>query len=111
MGGHIQKTNGGRWQIDFRDGNGRRHRATFDTRKEADKALTEVKTRVGRGDYVASKLIRLFARSPKIGSAPRAIGGQVGRELARAARSVSAPKTRQSATRSDRCGGHREIAR
>jgi len=60
MGGHIQKTDGGRWQIDYRDGKGRRHRATFDTRKEADKALTEVKTRVGRGEYVASKLIPTF---------------------------------------------------
>jgi hypothetical protein len=37
MGGHIQKTVGGRWQIDYRDGQSRRHRATFDTKKEADK--------------------------------------------------------------------------
>ena len=45
MGGHIQKTDGGRWRIDYRDGQGRRHRATFDTRKEADNVLTEIKTR------------------------------------------------------------------
>jgi len=46
MGGHIQKTDAGRWRIDYRDGQGRRHRATFDTRKEADKVLTEIKTRL-----------------------------------------------------------------
>src|SRR5208283_4826373 len=60
MGGHIQKTDGGRWRIDYRDGQGRRHRATFDTRKEADKALTEIKTRIGKGEYLASKLIPTF---------------------------------------------------
>lgn len=42
MGGNIQKT-GGRWRIDYRDGQGGRHRATFDTRKEADNALTDIK--------------------------------------------------------------------
>ncbi len=59
MGGNIQKT-GGRWRIDYRDGQGRRHRATFDTRKEADKALTDVKSRIGKGEYVASKLLPRF---------------------------------------------------
>jgi integrase len=59
MGGNIQKT-GGRWRIDYRDGQGRRHRATFDTRKEADKALTDIKSRIGKGEYVASKLLPRF---------------------------------------------------
>ena len=60
MGGHIQKTDGGSWRIDYRDGQGRGHRATSDTRKEADKVLSEIKTRIGRGEYVASKLIPTF---------------------------------------------------
>ena len=59
MGGNIQKT-GGRWRIDYRDGQGRRHRATFDTRKEADNALTDIKSRIGKGEYVASKLLPRF---------------------------------------------------
>jgi hypothetical protein len=59
MGGHIQKT-GGRWRIDYRDGRGRRHRATFDTRKEADNALTDIKSRIGKGEYVASKFLPKF---------------------------------------------------
>ena len=54
MGGHIQKR-GRRWQIDYRDGQGRRHRATFDSRKEADNALTGIKARIGKGDYLAEK--------------------------------------------------------
>ncbi len=60
MGGHIQKTVGARWQIDYRDGQGRRHRATFDTKKEADNALTDIKSRIGKGEYVASKLLPHF---------------------------------------------------
>jgi hypothetical protein len=59
MGGNIQKT-GGRWRIDYRDGQGRRHRVTFDTRKEADNALTDIKSRIGKGEYVASKLLPRF---------------------------------------------------
>jgi Arm DNA-binding domain len=51
VGGHIQKTVGGRWQIDYRDGQSRRHRATFDTKKEADNALTDIKSRIGKGEY------------------------------------------------------------
>jgi integrase-like protein len=60
MGGHIQKTVGARWQIDYRDGQGRRHRATFDTKKEADNALTDIKSRIGKGEYVSSKLLPKF---------------------------------------------------
>ena len=60
MGGNIQKTAGGRWQIDYRDTQGRRHRASFDTRKEADKTLTEIKTRISKGDFVASRQIPKF---------------------------------------------------
>ncbi len=49
MGGHIQKAVGGRRQIGDRDGQSRRHRATFDTKKEADNPLTDIKSRIGRG--------------------------------------------------------------
>jgi integrase len=59
MGGHIQKR-GRRWQIDYRDGQGRRHRATFDSRKEADNALTGIKARIGKGDYLAEKSLPKF---------------------------------------------------
>ena len=60
MGGKIQKTAGGRWQIDYRDPHGRRHRASFDTRRDADKALVEIKTRIAKGQFVAAKLIPKF---------------------------------------------------
>jgi hypothetical protein len=59
MGGNIQKLRG-RWRIDYRDAEGTRHRATFDTRKEADDALSDIKSRIKKGDFVASKLIPKF---------------------------------------------------
>jgi hypothetical protein len=36
------------------------HRATFDTKKEADNALTNIKSRIGKGEYIASKLLPKF---------------------------------------------------
>jgi hypothetical protein len=73
MGGHIQKTVGARWQIDYRDGQGRRHRASFDTRKEADNALTDIKSRIGKGEYVARSFCQNFANSRETDSFQRAI--------------------------------------
>ena len=65
-----------RWRIDYRDGQGRGHRATSDTRKEADKALTEIKTRIGRGEYVASKLIAKLREIAEDWFERRAIAGR-----------------------------------
>src|SRR5207245_9698827 len=59
MGGNIQKMDG-RWRIDYRDAQGKRHRETFDTRKEADDALDAIKARMKRGEFVAAKLIPKF---------------------------------------------------
>jgi integrase len=59
MGGNIQKVDG-RWRIDYRDSQGRRHRETFDTRKEADDALDGIKARIKKGEFVAAKLIPKF---------------------------------------------------
>ena len=39
---------------------GRRHRANFDTRKEANDALTDIKKRSTQEEFVASKLIPKF---------------------------------------------------
>ena len=59
MGGNIQKVDG-RWRIDYRDSQGRRHRESFDTRKEADDALDGIKSRIKKGEFVATKLIPKF---------------------------------------------------
>jgi hypothetical protein len=99
MGGHIQKTDSARWRIDYRDGQGRRNRATFDTRKEADKALTEIKTRIGKGEYVASKLIPTFREVAEdwFRSIERPSAGNRWK-LAGSTRSLPAPEARQSAS-------------
>lgn len=57
MGGNMVD---GRWRIDYRDSQGKRHRETFDTRKEADEALDAIKARIKRGEFVAAKLIPKF---------------------------------------------------
>jgi len=59
MGGNIQKVDG-RWRIDYRDPQGKRHRESFETRKEADDARDAIKGRIRRGEFVAAKLIPNF---------------------------------------------------
>ena len=109
MGGHIQKT-GGRWRIDYRDGQGRRHRATFDTRKEADNALTDIKSRIGKRRYLASKLLpksREFAKSRKTASLRRAIVVRERWQLACPDRSPLESEIGRPASRSERRRAHR----
>jgi integrase len=97
MGGHIQKTDGGRWRIDYRDGQGRRHRATFETRKEADKALTETQDAHRKGRVrsfeTASHLPRDRRRLVSIEERPPA--GDRGK-LAALTRSLPAAEAGQS---------------
>lgn len=49
----ITKLPSGRYQIDFRDANGVRHRESFDREKEARAALDERRTAVPKREYVA----------------------------------------------------------
>ncbi len=78
--GHIQKTvAGARWQIDYRDGQGRRHRASFDTRKEVDKRADghQIANRKGR--------VRSFEASAKISRTRGRLVSIEGRSSARTA--------------------------
>ena len=111
MGGHIQKT-GGRWRIDYRDGQGRRHRATFDTRKEADNALTDIKSRIGKGEYVASKLLPKFRELAEDWFRFKGrSSSRNGRQLARSDRSPPESEIGRSSPRSDRRRADRKAAR
>lgn len=51
---------GKKWRVDWTDNEGIRHRMRFDTKGEADAALTEVKTQISAGTYVAPKKIPTF---------------------------------------------------
>jgi hypothetical protein len=50
----------GRWIIDFRDSSGRRRWETYDTRKEADDALSVRVRELRRGSYRAPSEIPTF---------------------------------------------------
>ncbi len=58
--GCIRKTEQGRWRVDFRDQTGARHRATFDTRKEAENGLGDFRRQISQGSFVAAKQVPLF---------------------------------------------------
>ena len=58
--GCIRKTTHGRWRVDFRDQTGARHRATFDTRKEAENGLGDFRRQINQGSFVAAKQVPLF---------------------------------------------------
>ena len=58
--GCIRKTGQGRWRVDFRDQTGARHRATFDTRKEAENGLGDFRRQINQGSFVAAKQVPLF---------------------------------------------------
>jgi integrase len=51
---------GKKWRADWTDLEGTRHRKRFDTKGEADAALTEVKAQLNAGTYVAPKKIPTF---------------------------------------------------
>ena len=51
---------GKKWRADWTDNEGIRHRQRFDTKGEADAALTEVKSQLNAGTYVAPKRIPSF---------------------------------------------------
>jgi hypothetical protein len=51
---------GKKWRADWTDLEGIRHRRRFDTKGEADAELTEVKTQLNAGTYVAPKKIPTF---------------------------------------------------
>ena len=51
---------GKKWRADWIDNEGVRHRTRFDTKGEADAALTKVKTQLNAGTYVAPKNIPNF---------------------------------------------------
>jgi hypothetical protein len=60
--GCTRKTGQGRWRVDFRDQTGARHRATFDTRKEAEAALSDSRKEINRGTFVAAKEVPRFGQ-------------------------------------------------
>jgi integrase len=51
---------GKKWRADWTDREGTRHRQRFNTKGEADAALTEIKFQLGAGTYVAPKNIPCF---------------------------------------------------
>jgi len=58
--GCVRKTDHGVWRVDFRDQTGARHRASFDTRKEAELALAEFRRRINQGNFIAAKEVPCF---------------------------------------------------
>jgi hypothetical protein len=61
----IKKTRTGRYQIDFRDMSGHRHREAFDTKREADAALAKIKSAINQGQYIAPRSVPAFAEAPE----------------------------------------------
>lgn len=51
---------GKKWRADWTDLEGIRHRMRFDTKGEADAALTEIRSQLNAGTYVAPKKIPTF---------------------------------------------------
>jgi hypothetical protein len=51
---------GKKWRADWTDNEGIRHRMRFDTKGEADAALTEIRSQLNAGIYVAPKKIPTF---------------------------------------------------
>jgi hypothetical protein len=60
--GCIRKSDQGRWRVDFRDQTGARHRATFDTRKEAENALSDFRRQINQGNFIAAKEVPQFGQ-------------------------------------------------
>jgi exosome complex RNA-binding protein Rrp4 len=58
--GCIRKSDQGRWRVDFRDQTGARHRATFDTRKEAENALSDFRRQINQGNFITAKEVPPF---------------------------------------------------
>lgn len=56
----IKKLNSGHWQIDFRDQEGTRTRASFDTKKAARLALGNIAGKVHSREYIPPKKIPTF---------------------------------------------------
>jgi hypothetical protein len=68
--GCVRKSNQGRWRVDFRDQTGARHRATFDTRKEAENALSDFRRQINQGNFITAKEVPPFAKLLRNGSSP-----------------------------------------
>ena len=64
--GGIHKLPSGRYQIDFRDANGVRHRESFDTLKEARAALDDRRTSVRHREYVAPAKVPTVKEAAKM---------------------------------------------
>jgi len=56
----ITKLPSGRYQIDYRDQNGKRHRESFDREKEARAALDDKRIKVRDGEYISPDKIPTF---------------------------------------------------
>lgn len=57
----IRKIVEGKYRVDYRDQHGRRLRKFFDTRKEADSFLTDVKRKLETGTFVSPRDVPTFA--------------------------------------------------
>ncbi|GEM_PF-368523 len=58
--GCIRKTDQGGWRVDFRDQTGVRHRATFDTRKEAELALADFRQKINQRTFISARDVPRF---------------------------------------------------
>jgi len=56
----IKKLASSLYQIDFRDASGKRYRQSFETRRDADKALREQRNQVDKGAFIAPKSAPTF---------------------------------------------------
>jgi integrase len=68
----VKKLPNGKYVADFRDANGQRYRPQFDTRKEADAALNEARSRIRKGEFIAQAQIPNFGEVARAWLAARA---------------------------------------
>src|SRR5262245_61585882 len=68
----VKPTESGRWQADYRDLEGHRHRKTFDRKKDAEAYERQTKEEIVRGVFIAPKKIPTFREAGEEWLATRA---------------------------------------
>jgi len=78
----IKKLASGRYQIDFRDRQGERHRESFPTQKEAKAVLDEKRDSVRSGEYIAPKTLPTFKTMAELWFENKKVNaGKIGRPV------------------------------
>ena len=57
----IKKTHRGKYEVDFRDADGRRHQKTFKRKDDAERAYNQARRDVWEGTFISPRKARSFA--------------------------------------------------